>query len=232
MATAGAHPTGGHVCLCSVVSFFWVKVALVEDHKLIARTLADALPSYGVSVGAVVHTALDAVRAVKNDSYDAVVTYIDLGHGPNGTQLAPRLRHTHPRLGIVFLPGLEDPRLLPETTFPLPRGSVYLVKQALHDVGYVARAFDLSVDYATGRKKVSPAESFMLTESQITMLQMVARGLSNRAIARELVMSVQSAKSAVKRLAKKLEVTSNDVTNMRVMLAHKYFQISGKPLGR
>ena len=107
-----------------------------------------------------------------------------------------------------------------------------MVKQALHDVGYVARAFDLSVDYATGRKKVSPAESFMLTESQITMLQMVARGLSNRAIARELVMSVQSAKSAVKRLAKKLEVTSNDVTNMRVMLAHKYFQISGKPLGR
>ena len=231
MATAGAHPTGGHVCLCSVV-IFWVKVVLVEDHKLIARTLADTLPSYGVSVGAVVHTALDAVRAVKNDSYDAVVTDIDLGHGPNGTQLASRLRHAHPRLGIVFLTGLEDPRVLPETTFPLPRGSVYLVKQALDDVRYVARAIELSVDYATGRKKVSSAESFMLTESQITMLRMVARGLTNRAVARELVMSVQSAESIVKRLAKRLEVTSNDETNMRVMLPHKYFQISGQPLGR
>ena len=209
-----------------------MNIVLVEDQKLIARTLADALVSHGVNVAAVAHTALDGVRAVKNNAVDAVVTDLDLGDGPNGTQLAVRLRGTHPRLGIVFLTGLEDPKLLPSNSFPLPRGSVYLVKHALDDVGHVAGAIGLAVAYARGKQKPAAGLKFPLTNHQATMLRLVARGLSNKAIADQLVMSVQSVESAIKRLAKTLGVTQDSDTNTRVVLTQKYFQMSGWPLGR
>ena len=209
-----------------------MNIVLVEDQKLIARTLVDALVSNGVNVVAVAHTALDGVRAVKNNTVDAVVTDLDLGDGPNGTQLAVRLRGTHPRLGVVFLTGLEDPKLLTNNAFPLPRGSVYLVKHALEGVGHVAGAIELSVAYATGKQKPSADHKFPLTSHQASMLRLVALGLSNQAIADQLVMSVQSVESAIKRLAKTLGVTQDSETNTRVVLAQKYFQMSGTSIGR
>lgn len=208
---------------------FSMNIVLVEDQKLVARTLADALWSYEVNVVAIAHTALDAVRAVKAGGVDALLTDLDLGDGPNGTQLAARLRATQPNLGIVFLTGLEDPKLLPGKAFPLPRGSVYLVKHALNDVEFVAEALELSVKYATGKQTVPGGLKFPLTGHQATVLRLVSLGLSNKAIAAQLTMSVHSVESATKRLAKNLGLRSDSDTNMRVMLAQKYFQMSGRP---
>jgi DNA-binding NarL/FixJ family response regulator len=207
-------------------------IALVEDQKLVARTLADALSSHGVNVVAVAHNAFDAVRAVKAGAVDALLTDLDLGDGPNGTQLAVRLRATHPKLGIVVLTGLEDPKLLAGNAFPLPRGSVYLVKHTLDNVEHIARAIELSVEYATGKQKIPESVKFPLTMHQATILRLVSLGLSNKAIADHLVMSVHSVESAIKRLAKTLGLRSDGDTNMRVMLAQKFFHMSGRPFGR
>ncbi len=78
---------------------------LVEDDVLVRMTVALMLEDDGFSVVEAA-TAAEAQRLMQG-GLDAmvVVTDVDLGAGPSGTELADRLRDQRPDLPIIFITG-------------------------------------------------------------------------------------------------------------------------------
>jgi DNA-binding response OmpR family regulator len=81
-------------------------VLLVEDEALILLDIEAALVEEGFQVV----TAIDGSKAVEAfeadpSRFDAVVTDINLGKGPNGWDLARQIRQQKPGLPIVYMTG-------------------------------------------------------------------------------------------------------------------------------
>lgn len=78
---------------------------LVEDDVLVRMTVALMLEDDGFSVVEAA-TAAEAEQLMQS-GLDAVVvvTDVDLGAGPSGTELADQLRRQRPELAIIFITG-------------------------------------------------------------------------------------------------------------------------------
>ena len=204
------------------------RVVIVDDHRLSAVALSDSLGVRGIEVVAVEHNGSDGYRACVEHRPDALLVDFDLGVGPTGADLVKKMRSVQPRLGIVMFTAFEDPKLLSGTFPQLPRTAVYVVKQQVKEIGDIVTALETAIGYAT--KQSTPPESphrFPLTQAQAQILRLVAQGRSNQAIAEELVISLPTVASSIKRLAKKFGITQRSDTNVRVQLTQKYFDFVG-----
>jgi len=204
-----------------------IRVAIVDDHRMTAFSLRDSLESRGIEVVAVEHKASDAARALAESGCNVLVTDLDLGVGPTGIDLALLAKRRHPQLGVVLLTAYEDPKLL-EPSFPLlPRSFVYLVKQQLTRSSDLTAAIGLALAYARGDIEPPERRRFPLTMSQAKILRLVARGLSNQAIADELSMTLDSVNTSIKRLARTLGIRRETGSNLRVLLTQHFFDLIG-----
>jgi DNA-binding NarL/FixJ family response regulator len=66
-----------------------------------------------------------------------------------------------------------------------------------------------------------------LTASQIAVLRLVAKGLSNKAIALELAVSEESVSKTINRMLKRLDISPSSALNSRAALLQTYFDLVG-----
>lgn len=204
-----------------------ISVVIVDDHRMTAFSLGDSLTSKGIVVTAIENTASAAIEAVKTGPCDVLVTDLDLGPGPSGIDLALQAKRAKSQVGIVVLTAYEDPKLYEPALPPLPKGFVYVVKQQLTRADELVASVELARDYATGAQTPGGRPVFPLSSSQAKILRLVARGLSNQAIAQELSMTLDSVNTTVKRLAKKLGIRRDSDSNVRVLLTQRFFDLIG-----
>jgi DNA-binding NarL/FixJ family response regulator len=69
--------------------------------------------------------------------------------------------------------------------------------------------------------------SINLTSGQISVLRLVAKGLSNQAIAKQLSITEDSVSKAINRMLKRLGITQNSSVNPRAALLQSYFDMIG-----
>ena len=220
----GFSPGRGHNCRVVVQ----LRVVVVDDHRLTAHGVSDSLRSRGIDVVTTEHSVADATEAVQRLRPDVIVSDLDMGPGPNGIDLALAMRKSHPGVGIVLLTAYEDPKLLSPQVREAPWGVVYLVKHHIADLSDLYDAVLLARDYASGAvKPPGPSMRFPLSTSQAALLRLLARGLSNQAIAEELSLTEDSVAKSVNRLAKRLDVDSSGGRNVRVGLTQRYFDMVG-----
>jgi two-component system nitrate/nitrite response regulator NarL len=205
-----------------------LRVVVVDDHKLTANAIGDALERHGMLAVARVHSAADAINACTTLTPDALVIDLDLGPGPTGIDVAIQVRKILRTVGVVLLTGYEDPRLLDPRLPALPPACVYMVKHKLDDTTEVVDAVHNAIALMTGPGLSSPIKPRVsLTDSQVEILRLVASGLSNQAVAARLSLTVSAVEKAINRLAKKLDVESEADTNIRVGLTHRYLDMVG-----
>lgn len=203
-----------------------VSVVVADDHGLTLSAVSDSLQVNGLVVVARASSARHAVDAVVKHQPDALVIDLDLGPGPSGIHVAASLRRRFPALGIVVLSGYADPRLLSSAMPAAPRGTVYLVKHQIADVATVVAAVRDSISRATSdAASIVPAVD--LTRSQVAVLDLVAQGLTNGAIAQRLFISEDSVAKHINRIAKRLQVSKQPETNTRGALTGRYFELVG-----
>lgn len=203
-------------------------VVIADDHRLTAHGLTDSLSSKQVSVLATVHGVKAAADAVAEHTPDVLLTDLDMGPGPNGIDLALSLRADYPGMGVVVLTAFEDPKLLAANLSRVPKTFVYLVKQQVDEVGEIRSACELARGYARGTVPLPTRETrFVLSSAQAELLRLLASGLSNSAIARQLNLTEDSVSKSVNRLAKRLGVRRDEYTNVRVALTQSYFDMVG-----
>jgi len=188
-----------------------IKVLLVDDHELVRaglRTFLELQPDMAV-VGEA-GTGERALALVAGLAPDIVLLDLVLP-GMSGVDTVRRLRAAHPEVKVVVLTSFAGQ----DSVLPAVRAGVagYLLK----DVGPAELAEALRSVHAGGSPlhprvaatvlRQVTAEVDPLTPREREVLRLIARGLSNRLIARELVLSEKTVKAHVSAVLAKLGVT-------------------------
>ncbi len=138
--------------------------------------------------------------------------------GPNGIEATRRILHSSPRMGVLVITMFEDD----DSVFAAMRAGArgYLLKDADQDelvraVKAVCRGeaiFSPSIaqrmiHYFAALPQTAAAMAFPdLTEREREILQLIAKGESNTAIARQLVLSTKTVQNHVSNIFSKLQV--------------------------
>ena len=209
-----------------------LRVLLVEDHDFTRTTVAASLRSEQCTVVASVPTARDALRAIEDHQVDCAVIDLNLGMGPNGLDLAHRLRERNPTIGIVLLTTFKDPRLLPSDHRPLPTGTVYLIKDDVRSTSQMREAIDAALEQVQAKPRTrapkAPAR-VPLTDTQIEILRMVAEGLTNAEIAQRRGVTARAVQTAMTRILENAQIEPEPGVNIRVQLVKYYQSLTGRP---
>ncbi|WP_236654259.1 response regulator transcription factor [Streptacidiphilus anmyonensis] len=197
-----------------------VRVVVVDDHPLFREGLRAALESTDdVRVVAEAETAADALEAVAAQRPDVVVMDLSLPDA-SGIEATKRLGQLHPGVPVLMLTTSDDDGSLLGALQAGARG--YLVKGAgrdevLHAVRTVAHGGAVfSADVATrisalltgGVRREAEQLFPALTSREVEVLDLVARGLDNRRIARELYLAEKTVRNHVSHIFDKLHVAT------------------------
>jgi two-component system, NarL family, response regulator NreC len=186
-------------------------VVLADDHVVVRsglRLLLESEPRLRV-VGEAgdVMRALEAIEELPPD-----VLVLDL-HMPGESSLAaiPRIREQHPDTRVIVLTAQRDPSFAAEA---LRLGaSGYLPKEAaeaqLLEAIRVAAEGGTYLEPQLGARlaAVATRRPPELSERELEVLQLIARGHTNREIAERLFLSVRTIESHRARLQRKLDLT-------------------------
>ena len=103
---------------------------------------------------------------------------------------------------------------------------MYLIKQQVHSTEALADAIVVSIDKAAKAER-GELPTINLTSAQISVLRLVAKGLSNSAIAEELSVTEDSVSKTINRMLKRLGIQQNSTVNSRAALLQSYFDMVG-----
>lgn len=216
-----------------------MRVVLVEDEPLLRNLLADNLAeSGGVEVMATYRDGMQAL-AVGAEGVDVAIIDIDLGHGPDGLEVARSWRDRWPGLAVVFLSNLRDPGLLLELPDPGSiavgdrGGMAFLHKRSASTVGVLvdtvrqAAAGDIVIDPVLMADLPDTGVGIdALTPHQVRILEAIATGASNRTIADNLGVTPKSVENATASALRTLGIDGTDPRiNVRVTAALTYLRL-------
>ncbi|MBI3969218.1 MAG: response regulator transcription factor [Chloroflexi bacterium] len=196
-----------------------IRIVIVEDEGLFRDLLRIALsrhPSLEV-VGTFPdgESALEAAPALRPR---AALLDIELGSSLNGIQVGLRLRQLLPDLGIVLLSNHGDINFLTALSEEAIGGWSYLLKKSVSDVETLTRA----VEGATGRLVVLDPQLVALrrpragglldrlSPRQREILNLLAEGFTNTAIAKRLVLAEKSVENQINLLYHQLAINRQD----------------------
>lgn len=204
-----------------------LQVGVCEDDHFTRSMLTAALEQAGIEVVISSPSASNSLEQLTSTTnVQAFIIDLHLGDGPNGLDLARAIRRERPEVAFVFLSSFEDPQLLEPEFLGLPTGSQYVVKSSVNSIDQLLKA----VYAACERKRddsVSGGLASELTQRQISVLALIARGLSNSEIAKELEVSEDTIEGVVRRTAKRLGISREQSTNQRVLMVRAYLKAVG-----
>jgi DNA-binding NarL/FixJ family response regulator len=189
-----------------------LRVLIVDDHAVFGQSLGAALAAYGFTVVAVESEGRRAVSRCVADPPDVVVMDYrlpDLG----GADLLSALHAAAPAVAVVVLTASVDERTLQEA---MDAGcSAFLTKdQSLEEVARSIRAAAggeavlpaalLGKMLERIRRGQNPGRSENLTAREIEVLELMAGGAANQAIANDLFLSLNTVRNHVRNVLSKL----------------------------
>ena len=215
-----------------------LRVAVVEDDALFRDLLAIGLERQnGIAVTGVYADAEAALIAIPQDPPHVALLDIDLGPGPTGIQLGMYLREQLPALGIVLLSNHWIPRFLAALPPESMAGWCYLLKRSVSDVAALGRAIEgaaaglVVVDphLVAGRRPRDGSALEQLTQRQREILDLIAAGYTNSAIAERLVLSPRTIENRLNQLYRELGLAADQhELNPRVRAALLYLRESSE----
>lgn len=207
------------------------KLLIVENDSFTGNFLSTTLVTAGFEVTKT-NSAPEAMSVFRESTQECALIDIELGQGPNGIDLARAFRKIQPKVGVVFLTSIIDPRLIDLKSLNLPDSSIFLPKSFISEITEIAESIHESIEIAEvgGRECLIRDKSGMLdlTNGQFELIRLIAEGLSNQEIARKKFVTVKSAENSIARLAKKLDIKDLNTNSQRVLIAKRYFQMIGK----
>ncbi|SFO86582.1 MadR family response regulator transcription factor [Actinomadura madurae] len=194
-----------------------VRIVLVDDHAIVRHGLRSILEREAdLEVVGEASTAAEALVVVERTRPTIVLLDLKLSTGADteGMELCARLTGSHPGLAVLVLTTFLDDSLVVEAVRHGARG--YVVKdvdttELLRSIRAVARdecAFDSHSSAAMMRSMRMVSEQPKFTERELTVLQFLARGLSNRDIGMEMYISETTVKFHLRNIMRKMEASS------------------------
>lgn len=194
-----------------------IRIVLVDDHSIMRQGLRAVLEREDdLRIVGEAGSAPEAFAAVAAGRPQVVLLDLKLASGPqtDGLEVCRRLCADHPGIGVLVLTTFAEDRLVVESVQAGARG--YVVKdvdttelvRAIRAVSRGESAFDARSASAMVRSlSGGMPDRERLTDRELDVLRLLARGLSNRAIGAELFISETTVKFHVGNLMRKLMVS-------------------------
>jgi DNA-binding NarL/FixJ family response regulator len=208
-----------------------LRVVIAEDSMLVRegiRRVLDLQPD--LSVVAACADLPELLAAVESEHPDVVVTDVRMPptSGDEGIQAAAELRRTRPGVGVVVLSQYAEPAYANALLEKGSAGRAYLLKERVSEPGQLAEAVRTvarggsvidpavveALIAASGRSKPSPLAG--LTEREREVLDQIAQGKSNAAVADALVLTERAVEKHINALFAKLGLSAEPDINRRV----------------
>jgi DNA-binding NarL/FixJ family response regulator len=206
-----------------------LRLLIVEDESIMSQALANSLQNLGISQIETANSASQAMQIFRTFNPEVCLIDIELREGPTGIDVSHAMRRLNPKVGIVFLTSLADPRLVNSRIPELPEGSIYMMKSAVEDLQEVFDSLKLARTADFKAIKARNDQEFLdLTKGQFEIMRLIALGNSNTEISKIRVTTVKSTENAIARLAKRLGIPNSTSASQRVLIARKYSELTGK----
>src|ERR671916_2163852 len=178
-----------------------MRVVIADDSVLFREGIAQLLQGAGFEIAGQSGTADDLMLKVRSYTPDVAIVDIRMPptHTDEGLQAARQIRRHHPGVGVLVLSQYVDAPYMMELLQGDIGGVGYLLKDRIRDVKEFAdavqrvadggSAFDPAVvSRLVGRRQgEDPLDS--LTPRELEVLELMAQGRSNQAIAERLVVT-------------------------------------------
>jgi DNA-binding NarL/FixJ family response regulator len=212
-----------------------LRVAVVEDEAMLRGLLQALLNGHpGIDVVATAAGHAEALRDVRPGEVDVAVLDIDLGDG-NGIALGRSLQQRDPRLRILLISNYNMLALVRSVSADAPTPWSYLSKRSSAQPGELVRALaavargQVVIDPALVDRSVAMADTPLarLSAAQFRVLQLVAQGQSNDAVAKELDISPKAVEAHLSHIYRLLDLPPG--ANNRVAAVLTFLQQSVRP---
>src|SRR5919201_2737426 len=213
-----------------------VRVVLAEDSVLLREGIARLLEDQGFEVAAQSSTADDLLRHVGMHKPDVAI--VDIRMPPTqtdeGLRAAQEIRPSWPATGVLVLSQYVEPGYAMELLGQNAEGVGYLLKDRVSDVeefaGAVRRVGDggsaldpAVVSQLVGRRRRDdPLEE--LTPREREVLELMAEGRSNQAIAERLVITLRAVEKHVTSIFGKLRLPATAEDHRLVLAVLTYLR--------
>lgn len=212
-----------------------VRVALVEDDVMLrglVRALLDAQP--GLEVVAEADGQATALAAVPVGGTDVAVVDIELADG-NGVALGRALQARDARVRVLLVSSHNLLPLVRSVSLGAPTPWSYLSKRSVTRPGQLVRAVAavahgrVVIDPALVERSVPVADSPLarLSAAQFRVLQLVAEGQGNGAVADELGITPKAVEAHLTSIYRLLDLPAGANTRVGAVLA--FLQHSARP---
>jgi NarL family two-component system response regulator LiaR len=188
-----------------------LKTLIADDHPLLRAAVRAVLDEdNGFDVVAEAHSGAEVLALVDRTAPDVVLLDLRMP-GLDGLSCLDRIVARHPTCKVVVLSGLSDPELI-QAAFK--RGACgYVVKTIIVDdlPSAIRQAVDGTAYHASGLPALradTGAAAAGLTERELTIVELVGRGLSNKEIARQLWVGEPTVKFHLVNVYRKLGVAN------------------------
>jgi DNA-binding NarL/FixJ family response regulator len=188
-----------------------MRVLIADDHRLVAEGIKRTLEAEGdFEVVGEANTGSSVLPLVRRTSPDIVLLDLRMP-GADGLTTLEQIKRDHPAIKVVILSASADQTVIQTA---LAKGaSAYVIKSVNPaDLPSTLRqAMEGNVFHAVGMPQAgqqSPARELGLTEREISILNALARGLSNQAIGKELFVAEQTVKFHLTNIYRKLNATN------------------------
>jgi len=198
-----------------------VRLLLVDDHQVVLEGLASMLASQAERV-TIVGATTEPARAVDlagEVGPDVVLLDVRL-RGASGLDLCQDLIRQHPHLKVVFFTVYDDEQYLFQALRVGAAGFLLKTTTAPELASHLERVMhgDVAIDPSlAGRVAITaahlqsgefwPGARLGLTQRESEVLELMVRGLSNRAIGQRLYIGEETVKTHARGVYRKLEAT-------------------------
>ncbi|HVV58798.1 MAG TPA: response regulator transcription factor [Gaiellaceae bacterium] len=215
-----------------------MRVVIAEDLALLRDGMRRLLEDNGFEVVDAVGDADALVHAVRREQPQVAIVDIRLppGFRDEGLRAALELRRTAPGTAVLVVSQYVEHAYASELLAEAGGGGVgYLLKDRVVDVddfvdavrrvGEGGTALDPEVvSQLLGRRGASPVDQ--LTPREREVLELMAEGRSNAAIATALVLTVGAVEKHIASIFQKLRLAPSDTDHRRVLAVLAYLQDS------
>jgi DNA-binding NarL/FixJ family response regulator len=221
-----------------------LRVVFAEDNYLVREGTASLLAGVDeVELVAAVGDLDSLLAAVEEHHPDAVLTDIRMppSNSTEGIQAARRIRAEHPDTGVVILSQFAEEDYAYELLKDGAAGLAYLLKERLADLDELVRAlYEVArggsvldpkvVEGLVARKdRLAHSRLAMLTDREREVLDHMAQGKNNAAIARSLFLTERAVEKHINSLFHKLGLSEETDVHRRVMAVLAFLREGGVP---
>ncbi len=213
-----------------------IRVVVGEDQPFVREGIVRVLQDSGFDVAGTADNASDLVRIADACGPDVVIADIQMppDRTDDGLRAALAIRAARPRTGVLVLSQFLEDRYAFDLVAGGAQGVGYLLKEKVGDMGMFADAVrriadggsvldpDVVARLVSRKRKASPLDDLTPRERQV--LALIAQGLSNAGIARELVVTVAAIERHVTGIFDKLGLNQTPEAHRRVLAVLTYLR--------